>query len=55
VYSKGQLLEQVWGPSFEGGHNIVEVYIGYLRKKIDARHDHRIIQTVHGHGYRLNP
>lgn len=55
VSSKDFLLEQVWGPSFEGGHNVVEVYIGYLRKKIDAARDRKLIQTVHGHGYRLVP
>jgi len=55
VTSKDFLLEQVWGPDFEGGHNVVEVYIGYLRKKIDAEHDHKLIQTAHGHGYRLIP
>jgi len=51
--SKSFLLEQVWGPDFEGSRNIVEVYIGYLRKKIDSDRDEPLIITVHGHGYRL--
>lgn len=51
--SKDFLLAQVWGPHFDGSNNIVEVYIGYLRKKIDAGHDVALLQTVHGHGYRL--
>jgi len=55
VCSKDFLLEQVWGPDFGGGSNVVEVYIGYLRKKIDAGHDHKLIQTAHGHGYVLKP
>ncbi len=53
VCSKDFLLEQVWGPDFEGGHNVVEVYIGYLRRKVDASADHKMIQTARGHGYRL--
>ncbi len=55
VFSKEHLLDQVWGPTFNGGTNVVEVYIGYLRRKIDgAAHPSRI-ETVHGHGYRLAP
>lgn len=53
VMSKDFLLDQVWGPDFDGGTNIVEVYIGYLRKKVDAAHDQKLIQTAHGLGYRL--
>jgi len=55
VCSKDFLLEQVWGPDFTGGHNVVEVYIGYLRKKIDAGHGDKMLQTARGHGYRLVP
>lgn len=53
VCSKDFLLEQVWGPDFEGGPNVVEVYIGYLRRKIDNVGTHKMIQTARGHGYRL--
>lgn len=55
VCSKPYLLEQVWGPDFDGGTNVVEVYIGYLRRKIDAGSETKLIETVHGHGYRLAP
>ncbi len=55
VFSKTHLLDQVWGPTFDGGTNVVEVYIGYLRKKIDNGPLPARIETVHGHGYRLAP
>lgn len=51
--SKSYLLDQVWGPTFDGDSNVVEVYIGYLRRKIDTGSDRRWIETVRGHGYRL--
>ena len=53
VFSKHQLVDQVWGWEFEGDPNIVEVYIGYLRKKIDAPFGVRSIETVRGFGYRM--
>lgn len=53
VCSKDFLLEQVWGPDFTGGHNVVEVYVGYLRKKIDTAGEDKMLQTARGHGYRL--
>lgn len=53
VFSKDHLLSQVWGPTFDGGTNVVEVYIGYLRRKVDG--DPPRIETIHGHGYRLAP
>ena len=52
---KEELLTQVWGQAFDGDSNIVEVYIGYLRKKIDQPFGRRSIQTVRGVGYRLDP
>ena len=55
VCSKDFLLEQVWGPDFTGGHNVVEVYVGYLRKKIDGPDETKMLQTARGHGYRLVP
>ena len=55
VFSKQHLLNRVWGPMFDGGTNVVEVYIGYLRRKIDAGPNPSRIETVHGHGYRLAP
>ncbi len=53
IVSKGTLLDEVWGPDFEGDPNIVEVYIGYVRKKIDAPFGLQTILTVRGAGYRL--
>ena len=55
VLSKDHLLDQVWGPAFDGGTNVVEVYIGYLRKKVQPPPLTPRIETVHGHGYRLVP
>ncbi len=55
VAPKQELLKEVWGPDFEGDPNIVEVYVGYLRKKIDSAAAHKMIQTVRGIGYRIVP
>jgi len=49
--SKADILEHVWGAGFDGDPNIVEVYIGYLRKKIDLAHQPSVIATVRGVGY----
>ena len=53
VVSKAEILEQVWDPAYSGDDNIVEVYVRYLRKKIDAPFGRRGIETVRGAGYRL--
>jgi DNA-binding response OmpR family regulator len=53
VVPKHTLLHEVWGDDFEGDANVVEVYVGYLRRKIDAPFGRRTLQTVRGHGYRL--
>lgn len=53
VAAKQDLLLEVWGAEFEGDPNIVEVYVGYLRRKIDADEDHKLIHTVRGAGYRI--
>ena len=55
VQSKAEILENVWDSDYPGADNVVEVYIGYLRRKIDTPFDSRIIETVRGMGYRLNP
>jgi two-component system OmpR family response regulator len=49
--SKSDILLTVWGSDFDGDQNIVEVYVGYLRKKIDAANEPSIIRTVRGFGY----
>ncbi len=55
VLSKQTLVDHVWGMDFDGDMNVVEVYIGYLRKKIDQPFASPLIQTVRGLGYRLTP
>jgi len=55
VVSKTEIPESVWDPDFAGDVNIVEVYVGYLRKKIDLPFGCDTIQTVRGAGYRLSP
>jgi DNA-binding response OmpR family regulator len=50
VLTREQLLSNVWGFDFDPGSNVVDVYVGYLRKKIGAA---RIV-TVRGMGYRLD-
>ena len=51
--NKLDILNNVWDWAFEGDPNIVEVYVGYLRKKIDVPFDCKTLQTVRGVGYRL--
>ena len=52
VLSRSQILDEVWDEGFEGESNIVEIYISYLRKKVD-RDDPPLIRTVRGVGYTL--
>ena len=54
VLTKGQILEHVWSPGYLGGENVVEVYVGYLRKKVDAPFPTSLISTVRGVGYRMD-
>jgi DNA-binding response OmpR family regulator len=51
--SKRVILDHVWGYDFEGDANIVEVYIGHLRNKVDRPFGRESIQTVRGAGYRV--
>jgi two-component system OmpR family response regulator len=53
VVSKSEILESVWDMNYDGDDNVVEVYIGYLRRKIDQPFGRRGIETVRGAGYRL--
>lgn len=53
VLNREQIITHVWGYDFEGDTNVVDVYIRYLRKKIDAGFDIPLIQTVRGVGYRM--
>lgn len=53
VLERAQLLNQVWGYDFGGDDNVLEVYVGYLRKKLEAGGHPRLIHTVRGIGYVL--
>ncbi len=53
VLRREQILQEVWGYDFGGDDNVLEVYIGYLRKKTEAGGETRLIQTVRGVGYVL--
>lgn len=55
VLSKTELVEHVWDMNFDGPLNVVEVYVGYLRRKIDEAFGVRSLATVRGFGYRLDP
>lgn len=55
VLTKAEILDHVWDPNFDGPLNVVEVYVGYLRKKIDAPFELSSLVTVRGFGYRLDP
>jgi two-component system OmpR family response regulator len=53
VLTRTHLLEHVWDFSYDGDSNVIDVYIGYLRSKIDRPFGRHTIETVHGVGYRL--
>ncbi len=53
VLSRSELLDHVWGVNFDMNTNVVDVYINYLRKKIDRDHKEKLIHTVIGMGYVL--
>ncbi len=51
VLTRDMILDQVWGIEYDGGSNLVEVYVNYLRRKVDPTHE--LIHTVRGLGYTL--
>ncbi len=53
VLSKAEIVQSVWDMNYDGDENVVEVYIGYLRRKIDQPFGTHTIQTMRGAGYRL--
>jgi DNA-binding response OmpR family regulator len=53
VLTRNALLENVWGYDFETQSNVLEVYMNFLRKKIDAKTDRKLLHTVRGVGYVL--
>ncbi len=54
VLSREKLEQHIWNYDFTGGSNVIDVYIRYLRKKIDAGFDKKLIHTVRGAGYVLH-
>ena len=53
VLTRGLLMDRIWGDDFEGGPNVLEVYIGHLRNKLEQDGEKRLIQTIRGTGYVL--
>ena len=53
VLEKEQLTEKVWGYDFGGNYNVLEVYVRYLRQKLEAEGERRLIHTLRGAGYVL--
>lgn len=53
VVTRGMILDRVWDLDYDGGSNLVEVYINYLRRKVDQDFEPKLIQTVRGSGYVL--
>ena len=53
VLSRGQIMDQVWGYDFASVANVVDIYVHYLRNKIDRGQSKQLIKTVRGIGYRL--
>ncbi len=53
VISRSEIAEKVWGIGFDTGTNVIDVYVNFLRKKIDKQHDTKLIHTIIGMGYTL--
>lgn len=53
VVSRGEILDAVWQKDYPGSPNVVDVYIGYLRKKLERPRGRRLIRTVRGKGFML--
>jgi DNA-binding response OmpR family regulator len=55
VLSRRQLLEHVWGYTWDVDTNVVDVFVGYLRRKLEAAGEARMLHTVRGIGFVLRP
>ncbi|MBC7265711.1 MAG: response regulator transcription factor [Coriobacteriia bacterium] len=53
VLTRQQIIDAVWGFGFESASNVVDVYVGYLRRKLDRPGEASVIETVRGAGYRV--
>jgi two-component system response regulator MprA len=51
VLERGRILEAVWGTDFLGGSNVIDVYVGYVRRKLAAPGAAEVIETIRGVGY----
>jgi DNA-binding response OmpR family regulator len=52
--TRDQILENVWGYDYSPTANVVDIYIHYLRRKIDKAHKEKVIRTVRGVGYSVS-
>jgi two-component system, OmpR family, response regulator len=55
VLSRTYLIDHVWDFAYDGGSNVVDVYVRYLRDKVDRPFGRDTIRTIRGAGYRLDP
>jgi len=55
VLSRSRILEHVWDYNYDGFSNVVDVYVGYLRRKLERPHGRPFIRTVRGVGYAVGP
>jgi DNA-binding response OmpR family regulator len=55
VLTRPMITQHVWGMDFDPESNIIDVYVGYVRRKIDAEGEPRLLQTIRGAGYLLGP
>lgn len=53
VLSRSRILDEVWGFDYDGESNVVDTYVHYLRRKVDAGEERQLIRTVRGYGYAL--
>ena len=53
ILSRTKIENHIWNFDYEGGTNVVDVYIRYLRQKIDNDYEHKLIHTKRGMGYML--
>jgi DNA-binding response OmpR family regulator len=53
VVTRTQILDHLWGYDYATDSNLVDVYIAYLRRKIDKGYDRKLVRTVRGVGYAL--
>ncbi|MBW7846182.1 MAG: response regulator transcription factor [Bacteroidia bacterium] len=51
IVSRAEISEKVWGVQFDTSTNVIDVFVNFLRKKLDKDHEHKLIQTVVGMGY----